>query len=85
MGVIISIVNNKGGCGKSTVTCNLADALGRAGKNVLVIDMDPQCNTTSILLPDGLTVQKSLFNILDPSASVSDIPSIDCKSPIPNK
>jgi cellulose biosynthesis protein BcsQ len=73
MGVIISIVNNKGGCGKSTVTCNLADALGRAGKNVLVIDMDPQCNTTSILLSDGLTVQKSLFNILDPSASLSDI------------
>ena len=73
MGVIISIVNNKGGCGKTTVTCNMADALGRAGKNVLVIDMDPQCNTTSILLPDGLHIQKSLFSILDPSAAKSDI------------
>ena len=73
MGLIISMVNNKGGCGKTTVTCNMADALGREGKKVLVIDMDPQCNTTSILLPDGVSIQKSLFSILDPSASRSDI------------
>ena len=73
MGLIISMVNNKGGCGKTTVTCNMADALGRTGKKVLVIDMDPQCNTTSILLPGRFTIQKSLFSILDPSAARSDI------------
>jgi chromosome partitioning protein len=39
MGFIISIVNNKGGVGKSTVSANLADALGRLGKRVLFIDM----------------------------------------------
>jgi len=51
MGIIVSVINNKGGCGKSTTTYNLADALGRKNRRVLVIDMDPQCNTTSILLP----------------------------------
>ena len=41
MGNIISIVNNKGGVGKTTVAVNLAHALTRRGQRVLVIDMDP--------------------------------------------
>ena len=49
MGNIISIVNNKGGVGKTTVAVNLAHALTRRGQRVLVIDMDSQCNATSIL------------------------------------
>ena len=48
MGNIISIVNNKGGVGKTTVAVNLAHALTRRGQRVLVIDMDSQCNATSI-------------------------------------
>lgn len=49
--MIISIINNKGGVGKTTLTCNLAHAIANKGKRVLVIDHDPQSNTTSILAP----------------------------------
>jgi chromosome partitioning protein len=49
--MIISIINNKGGVGKTTVTVNLAHAIANRGKKVLVIDHDPQSNTTSILTP----------------------------------
>ena len=48
--MIISIMNNKGGTGKTTTTVNLADALGRKKKKVWVIDKDPQSNTTSKLV-----------------------------------
>lgn len=64
MGSIISVVNNKGGVGKTTTTCNLADALGKKDKKVLVLDIDPQCNTTSVLLSPSISIRKSLFDIL---------------------
>jgi len=73
MGHIISVINNKGGCGKSTTTFNLADALGKKGKRVLVIDMDPQCNTTSILLSPGRSIDSSLYEIIDPLSPPQDI------------
>lgn len=47
--MIVSIINNKGGVGKSTITQNLAHALANKGKKVLVIDQDPQSNTSSVL------------------------------------
>lgn len=46
----IVFANHKGGCGKTTSTLNVADALAREGYSVLVIDMDPQSNTTRMLL-----------------------------------
>ena len=47
------IFNRKGGVGKSTITCNLAAIAANQGKNVLVVDLDPQANTTSYLGHDG--------------------------------
>ncbi|WP_127564967.1 ParA family protein [Stenotrophomonas indicatrix] len=43
---IVTIFNNKGGVGKTTLTYHLAHALGAIGKKVLMIDLDPQCNLT---------------------------------------
>jgi chromosome partitioning protein len=63
---IIAIVNNKGGVGKTTVTCNLAHALGRLGKRVLVVDLDSQCNATALLLPKNLALRQSLYEMLAP-------------------
>ena len=78
MGIIISVMNNKGGVGKTTVTVNLAEALGRMGKRVLVIDNDSQCNTTT-LLSSSLAIQErqgSLYDLLgadyrEPISSIS--------------
>ncbi len=55
---LISVFNNKGGVGKSTICWNLADALGRRNKKVLLIDFDPQCNLSIAMLGDDLFVSK---------------------------
>jgi len=50
MAKYISIFNNKGGVGKTTLTWNLADALADKGKSILVVDFDPQCNLSIAML-----------------------------------
>ena len=62
---IISIINHKGGVGKTATTVNLGEALSREGLQVLAIDMDPQCNTTDILLADK-KFEYSVFDVLNP-------------------
>jgi chromosome partitioning protein len=55
---IISVFNNKGGVGKSTICWNLADALGELGKRVLLIDFDPQCNLSIAMLGEKNFIEK---------------------------
>jgi len=73
-GVIIDIVGNKGGVGKTTISCNLGAALAKLGKKTLVVDNDSQCNTTSILIPQGTTTENTIYELFDPeiNASVED-------------
>lgn len=54
---IISVFNNKGGVGKTTLTFHLAHALAAQGKRVLLVDLDPQCNLTIYSMPVE-TIQK---------------------------
>lgn len=65
MGKIISISNQKGGVGKTTTTVNLAASLGASGKKVLIIDSDPQGNTTSGLGFNKKELKKSAYDVLE--------------------
>lgn len=72
MGKIISVFNQKGGVGKTTTAVNLASALGIAGKRVLLVDLDPQGNSTSGL---GINKQRALitsYEVLIGTAKVAD-------------
>jgi chromosome partitioning protein len=64
MGRILSIVNQKGGVGKTTTAVNLASALTAEGKRVLLVDMDAQGNASSGVGVDVQKVERTLYNVL---------------------
>jgi len=60
----IAVVNQKGGCGKTTTVANLAGALAEQGSRVLVVDMDPQAHATLALGVDADTLDENLYEVL---------------------
>ncbi len=64
MGKIIAVVNQKGGVGKTTTTVNLGAYLANAGKDVLLVDLDPQANATSGLGIEHAKLEFGLYEAL---------------------
>jgi chromosome partitioning protein len=60
----IAIVNQKGGCGKTTVSINLASALADAGQRVLLVDMDPQSHCAVGLAVPEEQIEQSIYDVL---------------------
>jgi chromosome partitioning protein len=60
----IAVVNQKGGCGKTTVSINLASALAEAGQRVLLVDMDPQSHCAVGLAVPEEQIEQSIYDVL---------------------
>lgn len=73
MGRIIALVNQKGGVGKTTSSINLAASLGVLGKRVLLIDLDPQGNSTTGIGIDKGDIKKSAYDLLIGTATLQEV------------
>ena len=72
MAFIISLANQKGGVGKTTSAVNIAAAVGALGKKVLLVDLDPQGNSTSGVGVQRRSVKTSSYDVIIGSAKARD-------------
>ena len=70
---VMAIINQKGGVGKSTTAINLSAALGEMGKQVLLVDLDPQGNSSSGLGIEKSRVEHCVYDVLLNDVPVEDV------------
>jgi len=73
---VIGIVNQKGGCGKTTTTVNLAGSLAADGARVLVVDLDPQAHATIALGIDPDDLEENLYEVLTTPECADRLPEV---------
>lgn len=77
MGEVIAVMNQKGGCGKTTTVVNIATSLAVMGKSVLVVDMDPQANATTSFGINKVELENTIYKAIvgDISVKKATIPT----------
>lgn len=73
MGKIIAIANQKGGVGKTTTAINLSASIALAGRDILVVDIDPQGNTTSGLGFDRSELVSSIYDVFSGRLNIGEV------------